>query len=173
MCIRDSIKTREEVEMVKNGLIDVFNLPLTYQSKLIKYKDCRMTLREIIKGIHNQSVDEKFSKSILRWKMPEIEMTDNKTDYNKSRRSIKHWNTPEMEIPNKKAKITLMREAQLTSLINRQSNQMFEVDINTTEHMVLQELWYRIEDTYFTRKKTVLHARVIRTTSAEELMDHG
>ena len=36
-----------------------------------------------------------------------------------------------MEIPNKKAIITLMREAQLTSLSNQQSNQMIEVNINT------------------------------------------
>ena len=57
-----------------------------------------------------------------------------------------------------------MREAQITSLINRQTNQMMEVEINTTEHMVL---WYKTEETYVTRKKTVLHARVIRTIRAE------
>ena len=50
---------------------------------------------------------------------------------------------------------------------------MFEVNINTTEHMVLEELWYKTDETYVARKKTVLQARVIRTTSAEELMDHG
>ena len=126
---------------------------------------------EIIKGFHNQPVDENFSKSILRWKMPEIEMTANKTEHSKSRRSIKYWSTPEMEMPNKKAKITLIRETQLTSLINGQSDQMFEVNINTTEHMVLKELWYKTEETYFTSKKTVLHARVIQTIRAEELMD--
>ena len=66
-----------------------------------------------------------------------------------------------------------MREAQLTSLVNQQSNQMIDVDINTTGHMVVEELWYETEETYITRKKIVLHAKVIRTTSAEELMDHG
>ena len=77
-----------------------------------------------------------------------------------------------MEIQNKRS-LTLMREAQLTSLINQQSNQMMEVDINTTEHMVLEELWYKTEETYVTRKKIVLHTKFLRTTSAEELMDHG
>ena len=66
-----------------------------------------------------------------------------------------------------------MREAQLTSLINQQSNQMIEVDFNTMERMIVEELWYETEETYITRKKTVLHAKFIRTTSAEELMDHG
>ena len=68
---------------------------------------------------------------------------------------------PEMEMPNKKAKIILMREAQITSLINGQSDQMLEVNINTTEHMVLKELWYKTEETYFTSKKTVLHLSLI------------
>ena len=50
---------------------------------------------------------ENFNKSMLRWKMPEIEMTDNKTDYNKSRRSIKHWSLLEIEIQNKRSIITI------------------------------------------------------------------
>ena len=74
------IQTREEVEMMKNGLIDVFNLPITYQSKLIEYKDCRRTLREIIKGFHNQPVYEELSRYMLRWKVPAIDMTDHKTE---------------------------------------------------------------------------------------------
>ena len=66
-----------------------------------------------------------------------------------------------------------MREAQWTSLINQQSNQMIEVDINTIERMIVEELWYETEETYIRSKKIILHAKVIRTTSAEELMDHG
>ena len=110
---------------------------------------------------------------MLQWKMPEIERTDNKTVYNKLRRSLKHWSTPEVEMKNKRSIITLMREVQKTSLINQQNDQMIDVDINTTEHRVLEELWYKTEETYVTRTKIVLHTKVIRTTSAEELMDHG
>ena len=55
--IKKLIQTREEVEMVKRGLIDVFNLTITDQSKLMKYKDCRMTLKEIIEGIHNKPAE--------------------------------------------------------------------------------------------------------------------
>ena len=33
---------------------------------------------------------------------------------------------------------------------------MMEVEINTTEHMVLEELWYETEETYITRKKICL-----------------
>ena len=65
------------------------------------------------------------------------------------------------------------QEVQLTSLINKQNNQAIEVVIDTNEHIILEELWYKIEDTYFTRTEIVLHTKVIRTTSAEEMMDHG
>ncbi len=102
--------------------------------------------------------------------MPEIEMTDNKTGYNKSRRSIKHWSLPEIEIQNKRSIIT--KEVQLTtSLIDR--NVLNEAVMDTNERVIVEELWYETEETYITRKKIVLHAKVIQTTSAEELIDHG
>ena len=135
--------------MMKHGLIDVFNLPLTDQSKLIKYKDCRRTLKEKIEGIRNKPAEENFSKSIRKWKLPEIEML------------------------NKKPMITSMMEVRLTSLNNEPHNKMMEAVMDTNEHMIVEELWYKIEDTYFTRTKIVLHTEVIRTTSTEEMMDHG
>ena len=46
------IKTREELEMVKNGLIEVFNLPITDRIEIMKYKDCRRNLKETIEGVH-------------------------------------------------------------------------------------------------------------------------
>ena len=82
-------------------------------------------------------------------------------------------NTPEMEMQNKKLVMALMREVPLTSLINKQHNKMNDVGMDTREHRVLEELWYKIEVTYFTRMEIVLHTKVIRTTSAEEMMDHG
>ena len=69
--------------------------------------------------------------------------------------------------------ITLMRKVQLTSLINKQNNIVNDVGMDTNEQMVLEESWYKIEETYFTRTEIVLHTKVIRTTSAEEMMDHG
>ena len=167
------LKTREEVEMMKNGLIDVFNLPITDQSKFMKYKDCRRTLKAIIEGSHNTPAEENFSKSIRKWKLPKFERTLNKTVCHKLKRSLKHWSTPELEMQNKKSIMTLMREVQLTSLINQQHNIVSDVGMETNEHMVLEELWYEIEDTYFTRTEIVLHTKVIRTTSAEEMTDHG
>ena len=81
------LKTREEVEMM-NGLIDVFNLPLTDQRKLMRYKDCRRTLKEIIEGIHNQPAEENFSKSIRKWKLHKIDRTHNKIGCHKLRRYL-------------------------------------------------------------------------------------
>ena len=66
-----------------------------------------------------------------------------------------------------------MREVQLSSLIKKQHSQVIELGTDTNEHMVLEELLYEIAETHITRTETVLYTRVIRTTSAEEMMDHG
>ena len=63
--------------------------------------------------------------------------------------------TPELEMQNKKSMMTLMREVQLTSLINKQHNIVNDVGMETNEHMILEELWYEIEDTYFTMTEVV------------------
>ena len=139
------IKTREELEMMNSGLIDVFNLPLTYQSKLIKYKDCRRTPREIIKGIHNQQVDEKFSKPMPKWEIQETEGTHNQVMCHRVKGDLEHFNTQEIQVQNKKAIITFTKEVQLTtSLINQ--NVLNNIGMETTEHMMLEGLWYKIKD---------------------------
>ena len=66
-----------------------------------------------------------------------------------------------------------MMEVRLTSLFNKQNNKVIEVGTDTNEHMVLEELLCEIAETQTTRTETVLYTRVIRTTSAEEMMDHG
>ena len=48
-----------------------------------------------------------------------------------------------------------MREVKLTSLNNEPHNKMMEAVMETDEHMILEELWYKIEDTYFTRTEIV------------------
>ena len=82
-------------------------------------------------------------------------------------------NTPEIEMLNKKPMITLMREVQLTSLINKQHNIVNDVGMETNEHMILEELLYEVAENHFTRTEIVLHTKVIRTTSAEEMMDQA
>ena len=135
----------------------------------IRDRDCRRTPREIIKGIHNQPVDEKFSKPMPKWEIQEIEGTHNKIVYHKLKRSLEHLNTQGIQRQNKTAITTLTKEVQLTtSLINQ--NVLNNVGLETTEHMMLEELWYKIKDTYFASKEIVIHTQIIRTTNAEEML---
>ena len=48
---RKIIKTREEVEMMKNGLTDVFNVPMTNHAERMNFMECRRTLKEILEGV--------------------------------------------------------------------------------------------------------------------------
>ena len=98
----------------------------------------------------NKPVNKNFNNSTCKWKLPEIEMQNKPI-------SVR----------------TSMMEVRLTSLINEPHNKMMEAVMDTKEHMILEELWYKVEETDFTRTEIVLHTRVIRTTSAEEMMDHG
>ena len=75
-------KTREELEMMKNGLTNVFNLPMTDHTEIMNYKDCRRTLKEIIEGIHNKPMSKNLRKSRFKWNIPEIEMQNKKISDN-------------------------------------------------------------------------------------------
>ena len=72
------ITTRVELEMVKNGLIEVFNLPITDRREIMKYKDCRRNLKEIIEGIHRKPMNKNLYNSLVKRKLPEIEMLNKK-----------------------------------------------------------------------------------------------
>ena len=80
-------------------------------------------------------------------------------------------NTPEIH-----DKISVRRaimEVRVTSLSNNQNAKVIEVEIDTKEHMVLEELVYEVAETYITRTETVLHTRVIQEIRVTEFMDHG
>ena len=159
---RKLINTREELEMMKHGLINVFNLPMTDHAEMMNFMECRRTLKEILEGINKKPVDKSFNKSIFKWKIPRIiERTHNKTVCHQLRRSLKHWSTREVEMLNKKLMVTSMMEVRITSLIDEPPNKMMEAVMDTNEHMVLEELWYKVEETDITQTEIVLHLSLI------------
>ena len=69
---RKLINTREELEMMKNGLIDVFYLPVTDQNKMMNFMECRRTLKEILEGVNYRPTRRNWRKAIPKWKIPKI-----------------------------------------------------------------------------------------------------
>ena len=51
--------------------------------------------------------------------------------------------------------LDVYKRQHLTSLVNKQHNIMNDVGMETNEHMILEELRYKVEDTYFTRTEIV------------------
>ena len=45
---KELIKTGEELEMMKTGLVNVLNLPITDHTEIMKFKNCRRSLEEIL-----------------------------------------------------------------------------------------------------------------------------
>ena len=87
--------------MMQNGLINVFNVPINDQDEIMNFMECRRTLKEILEGVNYQQVRKNLRKAILKWKIPKIERTHNKTGGNKLRKSIRKLNTPEIDMYNK------------------------------------------------------------------------
>ena len=79
----------------------------------------------------------------------------------KLHRFLKHRNPPALEMPNKNLMTTLMREVPFTPLINKPRQEVNDGTMDTNEQMMLEELWYKMEDTYFTSKEIVIHLSLI------------
>ena len=73
ICKKELIKKREELEMMKNGIINVLNLPITDHTEIMNFKDCRRTSKEILERAHNKTVSKNLRKSIFKWNIPKIE----------------------------------------------------------------------------------------------------
>ena len=131
------INTWEELEMIKNGLGNVLNLPMTNHKGIIHVKKSRRNLIKLFKGTHNQTVGEDLKESMFEFK------------------------TPEGGIHNKTSMIALMMDIPLTYLFNKLNGKGINVVMDANEHVVLEELLYKVAETYITRTEIVLHTRVI------------
>ena len=137
---RKQINTREELEMMKNGLFEMSNLPITNHMEMNNFMECRGTLKEILGGINNQQVNKNFSKHIFRWRIPKVEKHHYKTMYDQLRKSIRKGKLSEMELRNQPISVRKsMTEIRLTSWSNKQHHQVIEVGTDAKEHMVLEE----------------------------------
>ena len=113
------------------------------------FKNNKRTLIETFKRNHNITVSKTLSKAVIK------------------------SNTPEVKIHNKISVVALTMDISLTYLFNKQNDKVIDVGIDTTEHVLLVELLYKVAEIHITRTEIVLHTREIRTTSTEEIIDHG
>ena len=69
---RKLINTREELEMMKNGLLEMFNLPITDHMEMKNFMECRRTLKEILGGINNQPARKTSANLSLNRGFPKL-----------------------------------------------------------------------------------------------------
>ena len=161
---RKLINTREEWEMVNHGLVNVLNILSKEYRKVCNFKNNRRRLIETFEGTHNQIVRKNFRKFIGK-----LNITVSKT----VSKSIAKLNTPEVKMHNQISVVALTMDISLTYLLNKQNGKVIDVGINNNEHIVLEELLCKVAKIYITRTEIVLLTKVIRTTSTDEIMDHG
>ena len=102
-----------------------------------------------------------------------LEMTYYKTICNNVKKSIGKWDIPKIERYNKISVKPPIMNVPLKYLFYKINSKVIEVCMDTNEPVILEELLYKETETYITRTELVMHTRVIRTTSADESMDHG
>ena len=73
ICKRKLINTREEVEMRKNGLLEMFNLPITDQNEIMNFKNNRRNLIETLERNHYKTGCNTLRRSIRKLNTTEIE----------------------------------------------------------------------------------------------------
>ena len=150
---RKRINTREELEMMKNGLLEMFNLPITDHAEGMNATECRRTMKEILGGINNQSANKNFSKHIFKRRISKVERHYNQTKYDQLRKSIRKGKLSEIELRNQPiSRRKSMTEIRLTSLSNKH-HQVIAVGTDAKEHMVLEEWLYQVEEINTTGQK--------------------
>ena len=149
ICKNELIKTREELEMMKNGLINVFNLSITNHTEIMNFKNCRRSLKETLERTHNKTVRINFRKSIFKWNIPQIER------YNKMsvRSSI-------MNIP-------------LKYSFSKLDNKVIELGLERIENFAAENSENKVVAREVARTGIIPNTLVIREIRALEPLDHG
>ena len=113
--------------MIKNGLVNVLNIPITNYKGIINVKYSRRNLIKIFEGTHNKTVSKNISKSIVQ------------------------LNTPERVMRNKNSVMSSITEIPLKNLFNKLNDKVIDVVMDTKEHVVFKELLYKVAETYTKR----------------------
>ena len=147
---RKLLNTIEELEMRKNGLINVYNISITDHEEIVNVQDYRGRSNQIVEVTYYGTMCNNVKKSISKWNMLKIER------YTKLSMNQQIINVP------------------LKYLSNGRTGKVIEAVMDTKEHIVLEELLlYKETETYITRTELVMNTRVVRTSSADQPMDHG
>ena len=129
--------TREGVEMMKNGLINVFSLPITNHEEIINIQDYRRRSIKIVEITYYETTGNNFKKSIDKWNIPKLER------YTKSPMKQQITKVP------------------LKYLFYKRNSKVVDVIMNTNRHVVLEELMYKETETSITRTELMMNTKVV------------
>ena len=73
----------------------------------------------------------------------------------------------------KRSEISSMNDIPVTYWFSKLDDKVSDVGLDTSEQVVLEKLNYKVRESHITRTEIILNNRIIRTTSADEVIDHG
>ena len=145
---KELINTWEGLKM-KNGLVNVLNLPGADHREIINVKNYRRSLMGIFEETRNKTVSKNLRKAIF------------------------NLNTPEEEIHNKRSVISPIIDIPLKYLFSKLDDKVIDVGLDTSKNFVSEKLQYKVVESYITRTEIIWNTTVIRGISANEVIDHG
>ena len=121
------------MEMIKNGLTNVLNLPIIDHREIMNLKDYKRSSQEILGMTHNIKVSKNLRKFIFK------------------------MNTPEKERNNKMSAISSIVDipVPVTYLVNELDNKVINVGKDTNEKLVFEKLQYRVIERYVIRTELI------------------
>ena len=131
--------------MMKNGLLEMFNLPITDQNEIMNLKNNRRNVIETLERNHYKTVCNKIRR----------------------RRYLINMHNPI-------SMIASMMDIPLTYLSYKQNSEMIEVGLETSVNFTNETFKYKIVARKWTRTEIILKATAIRTMEGTHvIMDHG
>ena len=167
--------TREGMEMIRGGLVNIFNPPINEQKELIKFKNYNENSIKISKINHNKTMKKNLNKNILKTNMPTNEMHNTMLMTS----SIKNTSLKySVNKPNDERIITVLNTSDYFAfeelqyrLIKKELTMTEEREVN--EDLVAAKWKNRMIRRYFTNTETDLDTKIIRGNRATRIIDYG
>ena len=146
---RNLIKTKEEMEMMNHGLIDVNNISITNKREIMNARNYVSRLKVISEMIYQQTV-------IYQWE-----------------RTRGKWQTTSVEIYSRLSMISLVIDGPVTYGCKKRYDRASRVSLAANEGITEGEMKYKVEKRDVTSTRIIMKTMVVRTIRATEMMDHG
>ena len=169
------LNTKEEMEMRKGGLISAYNIPINERRELSKGKSYRKNVITLSKINQHRIIKKDLNKLKSQLNMLTIKEYQTISIISLIRKIPINYSVNSPNVKGKRMVLNMGDYVRLDEIqyLSIKRDLIITENPDLNEDFVSAELQYQIHERYLTSVKIGMNTAVIRTTSADELMDHG